>query len=46
MRLKEVERAGFKTCFIPEGNIKEVDKSFKFDIRGFSALKDLVADIF
>jgi len=45
-RLKEVERANFKHCFIPESNLKEVDNSFKFIIQGYSSLKDLVEEIF
>ena len=46
LRLKEVERADFKRCLIPEVNLKEVDKSFKFEVCGFSSLKDVVKDIF
>ncbi len=46
LRLKEVERAGFKNAFIPEINLKEVDKKFKFNITGSSSLKEVVKKIF
>jgi len=42
LRLKEVQRAHFKHCIIPEVNLKEVDKRFDFDIKGFSTLKEVV----
>jgi DNA repair protein RadA/Sms len=41
-RLKEIERTNFKRCFIPEGNLKELDKGFSFKIEGFSSLKEVV----
>ncbi|MBU1122180.1 MAG: DNA repair protein RadA [Candidatus Omnitrophota bacterium] len=46
LRLKSVERGGFKNCFIPESNLKEIDSNFKFNIVGFSSLKDVVEDVF
>lgn len=46
LRLKEVERAGFKYCIIPEVNLKEVDNKFSLEIRGFSTLSDVVKDVF
>jgi DNA repair protein RadA/Sms len=45
LRLKEIERAGFNSCFIPESNVKDVDSKFKLKIQGFSSLKDLVEKI-
>jgi DNA repair protein RadA/Sms len=42
LRLKEVERGGFKRCFIPKSNINEVDKSFRFTIEGLASLKEAV----
>jgi DNA repair protein RadA/Sms len=42
LRLKEIERANFKRCIIPESNLKEVDKKFGFKIEGFSSLKEVV----
>lgn len=45
LRLKEVERANFKQCVIPEVNLKEVDKKFSLDVRGFSILRDVVKDM-
>jgi DNA repair protein RadA/Sms len=44
-RLKEIERADFKRCFIPEGNLKEADKGFNFKIEGFSSLKEVVEEL-
>jgi DNA repair protein RadA/Sms len=46
LRLKEVQRANFKHCIIPEVNLKEVDKKFNFQIQGFSSLKEVVDRIF
>jgi DNA repair protein RadA/Sms len=46
LRLAEVKRAGFKRCFIPEGNLKEVDKSFTFKIEGSSVLGDVIDAVF
>jgi predicted ATP-dependent serine protease len=45
LRLKEISRAGFKQCFIPESNLKEIDKGFDFMIEGFSSLKEVVEQI-
>ena len=45
LRLKEIERAGFSRCFIPESNLKEVDSRFKFKIEGFSSLKEVIEKI-
>ncbi|MDD4183184.1 MAG: DNA repair protein RadA [Candidatus Omnitrophica bacterium] len=45
LRLKEIERAGFPRCFIPESNLKEVDGKFKFKIEGFSSLKEVIDKI-
>ncbi len=45
LRLKEIQRANFKHCIIPEINFKEVDKKFDFDIRGYSSLKDVVDEM-
>lgn len=46
LRLKEVERANFKHCIIPQINLKEVDKGFSFHIKSFSNLKEAVREIF
>ncbi|MFA7677840.1 MAG: DNA repair protein RadA, partial [Candidatus Omnitrophota bacterium] len=46
MRLKEVERADFKQCIIPEVNLKEVDKKNNLDIKGFLSLKEVVDKVF
>ena len=46
LRLKEVERLSFKRCFIPESNLKEVDKGFKFKIEGSSSLGEVVDRVF
>jgi len=46
LRLKEVERANFKYCIIPEVNLKEVDKRFSRNIKGFSFLKEVVEEVF
>lgn len=41
LRLQEVERTNFTSCVIPEDNMKEVDKRFRFEIRGFAHLSDV-----
>ncbi len=46
LRLKEVERSGFKQCMIPEVNLKEVDKKLNLKVSGFSTLKEVVKDVF
>lgn len=46
LRLKEVQRAGFKKCYIPESNLKEADSSIKLNITGFSSLKEVVEEVF
>ena len=46
LRLKEVERANFKHCIIPEVNLKEVDKKFDLKVSGFLTLGDVVKDVF
>ena len=45
LRLKEIERANFKNCIIPSANLKDVDKKFKFNIKGYSTLAEVVKDI-
>ena len=46
LRLKELERTNFKQCIIPQVNLKEVDKKFSFEIKGFSLVKEVVDFIF
>ena len=46
LRLKEVERADFKRCIMPQANKKEVDKKFKFKLEEYSTLKEVVNSIF
>jgi len=46
LRLKEVARANFKHCVIPEPNRKEVDKGFGFKIKSYASLKEAAGDVF
>lgn len=46
LRLKEAERVDFKHYIIPEVNLKEVDKKFASQVRGFSSLKEVVKEAF
>ena len=39
-RLKEVEKLGFKTCFIPENNKKLLKDTYKLDIIGLKNIND------
>jgi DNA repair protein RadA/Sms len=45
-RLKEISRADFKYCYIPEANKKEVDKRFVDQVQSFSNLGDVYNKIF
>jgi len=45
LRLKEIERADFKSCIIPEANLKEVDKRINVKVEGFSSIKEVVERI-
>jgi DNA repair protein RadA/Sms len=44
-RLTEVARVNFKRCFIPEVNVKEVDKNFALKIRGLATLGEVVGEV-
>ncbi|MDD5584302.1 MAG: DNA repair protein RadA [Candidatus Omnitrophica bacterium] len=46
LRLKELERAGTKRCFLSQANMKEVDKNFRFAIEGYTSLKEVVEEVF
>jgi len=42
-RLKEIQRGGFMKCYIPKGNVKEIDKSiYSFDIVGLESAKEVL----
>jgi len=42
-RLKEAQRGGFIKCYIPKGNVKEVDKgTYSFDIVGLESAKEVL----
>ncbi len=45
-RLREMDRAGFKYCFMPEANRGEVDKNFAAKVVGFSTLKEVYNKLF
>lgn len=45
-RLKEIDRASFKYCYIPEANQKEVDKKFSNKVFGFSNLDEVYKEFF
>jgi len=38
--LKEAEKLGFKTCFIPENNKKLLKEDYKLDIIGLKNIND------
>lgn len=46
LRLKEVERTGFKRCFIPQANLKDINKGFSFKIEALDSLSDLMGKVF
>ena len=39
-RLKEAQKLGFKTCFIPENNKKLLKENYKLDIIGMKNIND------
>lgn len=45
-RLREVERANFTYCYLPEANKKEVDKKFVNKVFGFSNLGEVYQELF
>ena len=46
LRLKEAQRIDLKYYYIPEANLKEVNKEFVSQIRSFSSLKEVSKNIF
>ncbi len=44
-RLKEIERLGFKTCIIPEGNKKDLKNKYKLDIIGVKNIGEAMKKI-
>jgi DNA repair protein RadA/Sms len=44
-RIKEVEKMGFKTCFIPESNKKLLKDSFKIDIIGVRTINEAMQKV-
>jgi DNA repair protein RadA/Sms len=46
LRLKEIERANFKRCFVPESSLKDIDKGFTVKIEGFSSLGEVADKVF
>ncbi len=44
-RLKEIERLGFKTCIIPEGNKKDLKDNYKLDIIGVKNIGEAMKKI-
>lgn len=43
LRLKEVAKAGFAKCFIPEGNLKEIANGINsFKVIGLSSVKEVI----
>ncbi|MCF7873964.1 MAG: DNA repair protein RadA [Candidatus Omnitrophica bacterium] len=45
-RLKEIDRANFRCCYIPEANRKEVDKRFLNKVLSFSNLGEIYRKLF
>jgi DNA repair protein RadA/Sms len=41
LRMKEIERANFKRCFIAKGNKKELDKGFGIEIVAYAQLSEV-----
>jgi DNA repair protein RadA/Sms len=46
LRLKEAQRAGIQKCFVPESNLKEIEKSFSLKVCGYSSLQEVVEEVF
>ena len=42
-RLKEIQRGGFMKCYVPKGNMKEIDRSiYPFEIIGLESVKEVL----
>ncbi|MDD5070111.1 MAG: DNA repair protein RadA [Candidatus Omnitrophica bacterium] len=46
LRLKEIERAKFKSCFIPETNKKDLDQGFSLNINPVKSLPEVIEAVF
>lgn len=46
LRLKEAQRAGIQKCFVPESNLKEIEKSVSLKICGYSSLQEVAEEVF
>lgn len=46
LRVKEAQRAGFKRVYIPEGNLKGLNKGFTIKIESCNSLKEVVGEVF
>ncbi|MCM8773466.1 MAG: DNA repair protein RadA [Candidatus Omnitrophica bacterium] len=47
LRLKELEKGGFKKCFIPKGNLKETKgNQYSFSLVGLDSIKDILDEEF
>ena len=44
-RLKEIQKLGFKTCVIPEGNKKDLKDNYKLDIIGVKNINEAMKKI-
>lgn len=45
LRLKEAAKGGFKKCFIPKGNLKEVNKESSLEIISLESIKNILSFI-
>ncbi|MCJ7496552.1 MAG: DNA repair protein RadA, partial [candidate division Zixibacteria bacterium] len=45
-RIKEGEKLGFKSCVIPDGNLKNLKGKFKIEISGVKSIKEALAILF
>ncbi len=45
-RIKEGEKLGFKSCVIPDGNLKNLKGKFKIEISGVKSIKEALAVLF
>jgi DNA repair protein RadA/Sms len=45
-RIKEGEKLGFKSCVIPDGNLRNLKNKFKIEISGVKSIKEALAVLF
>jgi DNA repair protein RadA/Sms len=46
IRIKEAQRLGFKHCFLPEGNVKNLQTNWEISLTGVRQIGELLDKVF